>query len=399
MIISSIKARKWFWISEACAWLGFILLAALLYEKWYTPGPHGPFPWVGMDFVPYWVGVRSMLVGESPYASETTRLIQYTLMGGGVPGGQDPMMFVYPPLLFLPLLPLAILPLQWAVSVWVGTILLLLVNYLGYISLRWGNRNPWRVISWWFCLLMGALPFISISGTKGQLGILSMTAIFLAQKWSKGRVFWAGVFLALALIKPNLAVIPVISFLVWGIIDRKYRFLAGFFITLAILFFSSWLAVGNWLPGYFAMLQATGGAPIIWSYSALPFPWNLVYILLFIAIFIYAWVIYWKSRSNPPWQSASILLGMALLPMRWIYDLALGFLILADVQPPRRWNAVLVVFILILPWILLIFSEPARWQAMVVILPLGWAIIWMVNYFLARKVGISNQGSMETTVP
>ena len=88
MIISSIKARKWFWISEACAWLGFILLAALLYEKWYTPGPHGPFPWVGMDFVPYWVGVRSMLVGESPYASETTRLIQYTLMGGGVPGGQ-----------------------------------------------------------------------------------------------------------------------------------------------------------------------------------------------------------------------------------------------------------------------------------------------------------------------
>ena len=38
--------------------------------------------WVGMDFVPYWVGVRSMLIGQSPYSAGTTHLIQATLLGG-----------------------------------------------------------------------------------------------------------------------------------------------------------------------------------------------------------------------------------------------------------------------------------------------------------------------------
>jgi hypothetical protein len=233
MLATSLKNRKWFWIIEAGAWGGFVLISALLYEQWFIPGPHGPFHWVGMDFVPYWVGVRSMLAGQSPFDPETTRLIQLTLLGGGVQTGQDPMMFVYPPLLFLPLLPLALLPLKWAISVWVGTLLFFLVNYLGYISLGWGNRNPWRIIFWWFSLLIGALPFLSISATKGQLGLLSMAAIFLAQKWSKGKVFWAGVFLALSLLKPNLAVIPVVFFIFWAIIERKYKLLAGFIITLA----------------------------------------------------------------------------------------------------------------------------------------------------------------------
>jgi hypothetical protein len=398
MLIPSGMNRKWFWIVEASAWGVFVLITAFLYDEWFIPGPHGPFHWVGMDFVPYWVGVRSMLAGQSPYDPETTRLIQITLLGGGVPAGQDPMMFVYPPLLFLPLLPLALLRLKWAISVWVGTILFFLVNYLGYISLGWGNRNPWRMIFWWFCLVIGALPFISISGTKGELGLLSMAAIFLAQKWSNGKVFRAGIFLALSLLKPNLVVIPVVSLLIWGIIERKYKFIAGFIITLAILFFASWMAVGNWIPDYMEMIQGTGGAPIIWSYTALSSPWNIVYFVLFIAIFLYALVNYFKSRSSQSWFSASILTGMAILPMRWIYDLAVGFILLADVKQPRGWNAILLVAVLSLPWMLTILPEPVRWQAMVVIVPIGWALLWITNNLLTRRGGISIHGSTEIQV-
>src|SRR5512137_1747716 len=109
MMMASLKRRKWFWTIEGVAWVSLVVLSAVLYDTWFIQGAHGPFHWVGMDFVPYWVGVRAMLAGQSPYAAETTSLIQQTLLGGEVQAGQDPMMFVYPPILFLPLLPLALL--------------------------------------------------------------------------------------------------------------------------------------------------------------------------------------------------------------------------------------------------------------------------------------------------
>jgi hypothetical protein len=122
--------------------------------------------------------------------------------------------------------------------------------------------------------------------------------------------------------------------------------------------------------------------------------------ILFCVVYrcIYALVCYLKSHTSQPWFSAGILLGMALLPMRWIYDLALGFLILPEIKQPRNWFAVLVIIVLCLPWMLSIFPEPGRWQAMVVIIPIGWTVVWIVNNLFARRVKISNHGSTEIQV-
>ena len=97
-----------FVFAEAILLSGFVLTMAWLWDRWLIPGPHGPIRWVGMDFVPYWVGVRDMLSGQSPYGPGTTQAIQSTLLGGPPEIGGDPMLFVYPAWIFLLLVPWAL---------------------------------------------------------------------------------------------------------------------------------------------------------------------------------------------------------------------------------------------------------------------------------------------------
>ena len=389
MTAASWKPGRWFWILESTTWVGFVLFSTLLYDRWLIPGPHGLFPWVGMDFVPYWVGVRSMLAGQSPYHIETTRLIQTTLLGGAVAPGQDPMMFVYPAWLFLPLLPIALLPLKWAVAVWVGTILLWLVNFLGYLSIQWGNKKPWHMALWWLALVAGALPFIAIGGTKGQLGLISMFLLFLVLRYPGKDSIWSGVLLALALLKPIPSIFPVAAYLFFAAIEHKGKILASFCLTLGILFFASWMAVGNWMPDYVNLLKDTGGAPILWSFTSLSSPWNFLFIGVFICLFIFSLFHFLKSHRFHAWFSSSVLVGMVLLPMRWIYDLFFGFLCLTDIRRPRGWMAVLVVIALFMPWFLLLVPVPGRWDAMIICLPAVWAILWMVNFVQTTAGGVS----------
>src|SRR5688572_19399273 len=81
-------------IVQLVLWVGAITTIAWLWDHWFLSGPHGPYRWVGMDFVPYWVGGREMLAGANPYSPETTLKIQQAVYGGPAMGN-DPMMFVY----------------------------------------------------------------------------------------------------------------------------------------------------------------------------------------------------------------------------------------------------------------------------------------------------------------
>ena len=248
------------------------------------------------------------------------------------------------------------------------------------------RSTPWRVALWGIALAVGILPFMAIAGTKGQLGLICLAFLFLAKQISPKKTFLAGVLLTLALLKPTLSVIPVAAFLLWAFMEHKYKFLAGFFINLAILFGASWMAVGNWFPDYLSLLKETGGAPILWSYVSLTSPWNYIFIVAFLSVMACGLINFIKSRLFHPWISSSIIVGMALMPMRWIYDLAAGFLTLGDIRQPRGWTAVLVGLALLLPWMVTIFPEPARWNAMLVGMPVVWALVWLMNLSFIKKV-------------
>ena len=133
---------------ELGLWAAFSLAMYWSWQRWLIPGPNGTIHWVGMDFVPYWVGVRAMLTGQSPYSSGTTHLIQEILLGGPPAVGGDPMLFVYPAWIFLLLVPLALLPLKWAVALWTGALLLGTIQLIGYLAYRCPAITCWCRWAW-----------------------------------------------------------------------------------------------------------------------------------------------------------------------------------------------------------------------------------------------------------
>jgi hypothetical protein len=187
----------------------------------------------------------------------------------------------------------------------------------------------------------------------------------------------AGICLAVSILKPTLTVPAMAGILIWAIIERRGYVLAGFAACLGLLTLASWIAVGNWIPDYLQVLSNTGGAPVLWSLALLRWPWNGLYAGLFGGIGIYAFIQYLRTRQRAQWFSAAILVGLALFPMRWIYDLLLGILVPAEARPMGRLATISVGIALLAPWGLALFPQALRWPALVIGLPLVWALVWL----------------------
>ena len=393
-------------IIEGVLWGAFVLTMLWLWNRWLIPGPHGTIRWIGMDFVPYWVGVRAMLAGQSPYSTATTRLIQAVLLGGPPAAGGDPMLFVYPAWVFLVIAPWAVLPLKWAVALWTGSLLFGILHLIGALASRWGGGRLSRTSLWAVVLVLGSLPFLSIAVTKGQLSLLSLGALFLAirlmsvpipdhSKTKPARAnlrdTMAGIFLAFSILKPTLTVLAMAGILVWAIIERRSHIIAGFAACIGMLSLASWFAVGNWVPDYLQLLKNTGGAPVLWSLALLAWPWKALYMGLFIGIGIYAFLLFIRTRDRAQWFSATILVGLALFPMRWIYDLLLGILVPAEAKKMGRLPSASVGIALLAPWWLALFPDPLRWSMLVVGLPLAWALVWFALFHPFRETRSTTQ--------
>jgi hypothetical protein len=394
---------------ETGLWAACVLAMFWLYDRWLIPGPQGPIHWVGMDSVLFWVAARAMLLGHSPYAAGTVALIQTAVLGSPLQGEGDPMLFVYPAYIFLLIIPWALLPLKTAIAAWTGSLLFGMLHIIGYLAIRWGGRRPGPSSLWAAVLVIGSLPFVSIAVTKGQISLVCLAGVFLAIRTASSlpeqpgrrvaapndggkkpakvirREILAGVFLVLSILKPTLTVPAMAGVLIWALIDRRCYVIAGFAACIGILFLASWLAVGNWIPNYLQLLNATGGAPILWSLSFIAWPWKILYALLYIGIGVLAFIRFLHTRNRTQWFSAAILAGMALFPMRWIYDLLLGILIPAESEQIKGSPAAALVIALLAPWGLALFPEPMRWPAQVIGLPLAWALVWLAFFF--RPVG------------
>ena len=311
------------------------------------------------------------------------------------------MLFVYPAWIFLLIAPWALLPLKWAVALWTGSLLFGILHLIGALAIRWGGARPGRTSLWAVLLVLGSLPFLSIAVTKGQLSLLSLGAVFLAirliqnPKPDKGktrpartilREIMAGICLAFAILKPTLTVPAMAGIMVWAMIERKGYIIAGFAACMGALTLASWFAVGNWFPDYLQLLSNTGGAPVLWSLALLAWPWNGLYGCLFIGIGVYAFTLYIRTRKSAQWFSAAILVGLALFPMRWIYDLLLGILVPVEAKQMGRLCYASIGIALLAPWGLALFPEPLRWPAMVIGLPLAWAAAWFTLFPPSRGI-------------
>ena len=202
----------------------------------------------GYDFYPRWAGARALwLEGRSPYSDQVTTEIQTGFFGHPVEPGQDQICFAYPLYFALLLTPLAVLPYPLAYAIWT-TALFYLCLVSGWLAMR---LMRWRPPVWlslitvvWSALFYPNARSILV-GQPGLLVLLFTLLTMLALQ--AGRDIRAGLWLALATVKPQMALFPVLWMLWWGLWQRRWRFLLSCSVVMVLLFAASFIALPTWL--------------------------------------------------------------------------------------------------------------------------------------------------------
>jgi hypothetical protein len=219
----------------------------------------GPFS----DLFPRWYGTRAWLLqGLDPYGAEVNDGIRAAL--GGAPGealGAFVFGFVYPGYVALMLLPLALLPLPWAATLW----LLLAQGATGLGAwMAWHGAGegarpapavPAVVVAVLFPaslynLVFGQFAALVFAALGGAWLLLSAPLPTPSRSATPRRGPWrdalAGALLALAFVKPSLALLPAGALLLWCGWQGRRGALLGAILTGGALVAASVLALPGW---------------------------------------------------------------------------------------------------------------------------------------------------------
>jgi hypothetical protein len=206
------------------------------------------------DLYPRWLGARELLLHHrDPYSAEVTREIQAGYYGRPLDPAlphdpKDEQRFAYPVYVVFLLAPTITLPFAVAQKAF----LWLLVGLTIASVLLWLRTLRWKVsietTATMVVLTVGSFPLLQ--GIKLQqltllvAGLIAISAMLLAE----GHLVAAGVLLALATIKPQLAVPVSAWFLFWALSDwsHRRRLWWGFVGTMTALT----LGAEYWLPGW-----------------------------------------------------------------------------------------------------------------------------------------------------
>ncbi len=207
------------------------------------------------DLYPRWLGARELLLHQrDPYGADITREIQSGYYGRPLDpqkktDPKDQQGFAYPVYVALLLAPTVKLEFslvqegfRWLL------IFLTIVSVLCWTHfIRW-NAEPSRV-SIAILLTMGSLPVVQ--GIKLQqlsllvAGFIALSAVFLVQRYLAA----AGVLLALATIKPQLAAPLVAWLLLWTLCQwrSRQRLFWSFLCTMVLLAVGSEILLPGWI--------------------------------------------------------------------------------------------------------------------------------------------------------
>ncbi len=202
----------------------------------------------GNDFMVYWVAARAWLLeGRDPYSDAVALDAQRLAYGHPAGPGEGQMRLVYPlyacglvaPFAFVADYPLAR-------GLWNTTLELLLAAMLGLAlaAVRW--KPPPGLMA---LLAVFALTWYEAVRAVVNGNAVVWVAVFLtgaAWAWRHEQEAAAGVLLALATIKPQLAALPVAFALFWGASRRRWRLLGGLLGSLLVLLVVSTALLPRW---------------------------------------------------------------------------------------------------------------------------------------------------------
>lgn len=202
------------------------------------------------DLVPVWIGAQVALNGGNPYSEETTRKIQTAYYGHPATAADlrivNKMGFAYPAHALVLLSFLA--PFSW-MTVRAGSFivlpLLMAVSVPLWLWTAGIRTDRWRMA---LLTLLAVESWPSMWGIHQTQPTLLVAALLAAGclLLKSGNGIAAGVLLAMATIKPQLAGVLIAWLLLWAAPRQLWNFLLSFGASLAIL-----LAAATWLvPGW-----------------------------------------------------------------------------------------------------------------------------------------------------
>ena len=216
------------------------------------------------DLYPRWLGSRELLLlRRDPYSAEVTREIQSGYYGRPLDRARpndphDQQAFAYPVYVAFLLAPTIQLPFavvqegfRWLLA---GLAILSVVLWLRIG--RW--QQSWTTAAMWILLTLGSFP--AVQGIRlQQLSLLVAALIAGCIYLLVGNdQISAGILLALATIKPQLA-LPVAAWLMlWSLsrLSLRWKFAASFVLTLAALIAGGEILLPGWIHSFYTAVMA-----------------------------------------------------------------------------------------------------------------------------------------------
>lgn len=235
------------------------------------------------------------------------------------------------------------------------------------------------IISGWSPVILLFAPlFAHFAG--GQTALFGMLGLWGYRKNQKSK--WAGVWLAILLLKPQLAIAPI----VWASYGWVKEFLKSkkissqmiVFLVSSLLIFLPWFFIyPTWLSDWLAnprslRLRAMAGlAPRLLMYFGFP---NWIYAIILVCLLIT--LVYILKRRNAINLDSAVLLSFIILPVVHDYDLIQIIPILDDGKKQ------IVAFLSSIPlWLTIFFAyrNDHAWITASIIAPI------LMIYFIRRK--------------
>ena len=324
------------------------------------------------DLFPRWLGTRELLLrGRNPYGPEVSHEIQMAFYGRvidqeyGKPGVDvvDEQRFVYPVYVVFLLAPTVHVSFS-QLRVWAPIILAMLTAFgllLWLDVLRW--RPPKALIAAIILFILSS-PQIVQGLRLQQVGLLVGFLLALSV-WciARNRLAVAGIVLAIATVKPQMVVLPLAWFLLWGVgaWPRRWPLLAGFGITLTALGGLGELILPGW-PRYFieglAAYRKYAQAPSLLSMAAGEHVGITLSFIMIAGLLALAWKNRKANADSPEFirTLAAFLIGATLVlpllaPFNQVLLLLPTLMIIHDWAILPRVGRSVFAFIVAWPWI------------------------------------------------
>ena len=247
----------WLFLAALCCAAGVWLYAnrVLIAYQISDAAAHGRPRGNLSDLYLHWVGARELLLnGRDPYGPDVTREIQQGYYGRPLDRTGDPrdQRFAYPVYVAFCLAPTIHLPFEVVRKGFACAFFCLTVATLPL----WLRVLRWTV-AWWAQASLIAFTLGSLTVMQGlklqqmTLLVAALVAIAVALLASD-RPVASGIALAMSTIKPQLVWLLLFCLMIWTLGDwrRRYRWVASFLCTMAILCGAAEWYLPHWIPRF-----------------------------------------------------------------------------------------------------------------------------------------------------